>query len=40
MLDDIFDGSFMPHGHCLLWREDLLFMTLVGDGLTFIAYFQ
>ena len=39
MLDDIFDGSFMPHGHCLLWREDLLFMTLLGDGLTFTAYF-
>lgn len=38
MLNKIFDGSFMPHGHCLLWREDLLFLTLVGDGLTVIAY--
>lgn len=38
MLDYIFDGSFMPHGHCLLWREDLLFMTLVGDGLTVVSY--
>ena len=38
MLSNIFDGSFMPHGHCLLWREDLLFLTLVGDGLTVIAY--
>ncbi len=38
MLSKIFDGSFMPHGHCLLWREDLLFLTLVGDGLTVIAY--
>ena len=38
MLNKIFDGSFMPHGHCLLWREDLLFLTLVGDGLTVISY--
>ncbi|MDT0596400.1 GGDEF domain-containing protein [Glaciecola petra] len=38
MLDIVFDGSFMPHGHCLLWRADLLFLTLVGDGLTVIAY--
>ena len=38
MLKKIFDGSFMPHGHCLLWREDLLFLTLVGDGLTVISY--
>lgn len=38
MLDALFDGSFMPHGHCLLWRADLLFLTLAGDGLTVIAY--
>lgn len=38
MIDRIFDGSLMPHGHCLLWREDLLFMTLLGDGLTVLAY--
>jgi diguanylate cyclase (GGDEF)-like protein len=38
MLYDLFDGSFMPHGYCLQWREDLLFMTLLGDGLTVIAY--
>lgn len=28
----------MPHGYCLQWRGDLLFMTLVGDGLTVLAY--
>lgn len=38
MLDSIFDGSLMPHGHCILWREDLLLMTVVGNGLTVIAY--
>ena len=38
MLEDFMDGSFMPHGYCLQWRGDLLFMTLVGDGLTVLAY--
>ncbi|WP_438862801.1 GGDEF domain-containing protein [Neptunicella sp.] len=38
MLSDLFDGSFMPHGHCLLWRWDLLFLHVGGDLLTAIAY--
>lgn len=28
----------MPHGHCLLWRGDLLFLHVGGDLLTFTAY--
>lgn len=28
----------MPHGHCLLWREDLLFLHLGGDILTALSY--
>jgi diguanylate cyclase (GGDEF)-like protein len=38
MLNKLFDGSFMPHGHCLLWRWDLLFLHVTGDLLTFTAY--
>lgn len=38
MFHEFMDGSFMPHGYCLQWRVDLLFMTLVGDGLTVLAY--
>ncbi|WP_416307272.1 GGDEF domain-containing protein [Neptunicella sp. SCSIO 80796] len=38
MLDKLFDGSFMPHGHCLLWRWDLLFLHVSGDILTAISY--
>lgn len=38
MLNALLDGSFMPHGYCLQWRDDLLFLTLFGDGLTVIAY--
>ncbi|MDC8832004.1 GGDEF domain-containing protein [Alteromonas gilva] len=38
MFDRIFDGSLMPHGHCLLWRGDLLFLHLAGDISTVLAY--
>jgi len=38
MIDRLFDGSLMPHGHCLLWRPDLLLLHVGGDLLTFIAY--
>lgn len=39
MIDKILDGDLMPHGHCFLWRYDLMFMHVVGDVLTFISYF-
>lgn len=38
MIERILDGSLMPHGQCLLWRADLLFLHLVGDFLTVLAY--
>ena len=38
ILTDLFNGNFMPHGHCLLWRPDLLMLHVGGDALTFIAY--
>ncbi len=28
----------MPHGHCFLWREDLLFLHVAGDLTTALAY--
>lgn len=37
-LENLLDGSFMPHGHCLLWRSDLLFLHVGGDLLTVFAY--
>src|SRR5437868_416259 len=31
------DG-FMPHGHCYLWRPDLVWLHTLSDGLTALAY--
>lgn len=32
--------DFMPHGHCYLWQADILWLTVLGDGLTGMAYFS
>lgn len=37
-IDNLLDGSLMPHGQCLLWRTDLLFLHMGGDSLTVLAY--
>lgn len=31
--------TFMPHGMCLLWRPELMFLHIVSDGLIAAAYF-
>lgn len=36
----LMDGSYMPHGHCLAWQPDLLFMHVGSDILITIAYFS
>ena len=36
--NDLLNGDFMPHGHCLLWRTDLLLLHVGGDILTFVSY--
>lgn len=38
-LNRLLDGSLMPHGHCLLWRSDLLFLHVFGDAVTTLSYF-
>ena len=31
--------TFMPHGMCLLWRPELMFLHIASDGLIAAAYF-
>jgi len=38
-IEQFLNGTFMPHGHCFLWRSDLLFMHVGGDLATAAAYF-
>jgi PAS domain S-box-containing protein len=36
----LFDSDFMPHGHCLLWRADLLALHVGSDLLIALAYYS
>lgn len=31
--------GFMAHGHCYLWTREILWASVVGDGLTVLAYY-
>ena len=34
------DATFIGHGHCYLWRTDLLLLHAASDSLIFLAYFS
>ena len=39
-LSSLFNSSsFMPHGHCYLWRGDILWLNVISDALIALAYF-
>ena len=33
-------GGFIPHGHCYLWRHELVWLHVVSDSLIAIAYYS
>lgn len=33
-------GQYMPHGSCYLWQSDLIWLHVLSDGLTAIAYYS
>lgn len=35
-----FSEEYMPHGHCYLWRPDILWTHVISDGLIALAYFS
>lgn len=40
-LKNIFtSGPFIPHGHCYLWKTQLVWLHLVSDSLTALAYYS
>ncbi len=32
-------GYFMPHGHCYIWDPSVVYLHVISDGLTALAYF-
>jgi len=33
-------GSFIPHGHCYLWKSELVWLHIVSDSLIALAYYS
>ncbi len=32
--------GFMPHGHCYLWKPDLVYLHVVSDALIVLSYYS
>ncbi len=39
-LESIFRTDYMPHGHCYLWKPEILWLNIVSDSLIALAYFS
>ena len=40
LLDGFFQETFMPHGYCLQWRPDILWLNVISDLFIAVAYFS
>lgn len=41
VLENLFvSGGFIPHGHCYLWKPELVWLHIVSDSLIAIAYYS
>lgn len=40
LLRPFFDGSYAPHGYCLLWQPELIWTHVITDTLIAAAYFS
>jgi two-component system cell cycle sensor histidine kinase/response regulator CckA len=34
------EGSFIPHGHCYLWKPDLVWLHIISDSMIALAYYS
>lgn len=39
-LESLFDTGYMPHGHCYLWKPEILWLNVISDSMIAFAYFS
>ncbi|BDX04922.1 hybrid sensor histidine kinase/response regulator [Planctobacterium marinum] len=39
-LENLFRVDFMPHGHCYLWKPEILWLNVLSDALIALSYFS
>ena len=37
---NLFESSFMPHGHCFMWKPDILWLHVISDAVVALSYFS
>jgi len=37
---NLFSTDYMPHGHCMYWQQDLVWLHVLSDGLIALAYYS
>ena len=37
-LKSLLSDDYMPHGHCYLWKPEILWLHAISDGITFLSY--
>ncbi|MCF2948696.1 PAS domain S-box protein [Paraglaciecola aquimarina] len=40
IFDSLFRSDYMPHGHCYMWKPEILWLNVVSDVLIAFAYFS
>ncbi len=40
LLSTFFSSNFIPHGHCYLWKPELVWLHITSDVLTTLAYYS
>lgn len=40
LLQTLFSESFVPHGHCYLWKPGLVWLNVISDIVIFLAYYS
>lgn len=38
--DFLTDSSFIPHGHCYLWKPSLVWLNIISDSLITLVYYS
>ena len=38
--NSFYSGNFIPHGHCFLWKPELVWLNVVSDSLIALAYYS
>jgi hypothetical protein len=39
-MSELFSSGFMPHGHCYLWKPEIVWLHVISDLVIVLAYYS